>query len=29
MNKQTLELLDLITDISNMEESMYVDAEIL
>lgn len=29
MNPQTLELLDLITDISNMEESVYVDAEVL
>jgi len=29
MNPQTLELLDLITDLSNMEESAYVDAEVL
>lgn len=29
MDKTTLELLDLITDISNMEESTYIDAEVI
>lgn len=29
MNNQTLELIDLIEDISLMEESTYIDAEVL
>lgn len=29
MNKQTLELLDLIEDLSLMEDSIYIDAEVL
>lgn len=29
MNKQTLELLDLIVDISNMEESPYICEEVI
>lgn len=29
MNKETLDLIDLIEDISLMEESTYIDAEVL